>query len=451
MSMSIGDLGMSNTGFASYAKEIDLPAFRITRGGQPIYTICPTIEMVLDLLPTPDPQKKFPNNRLLHVPHAVSWGKYWEQNPASWGCPAGLVSTPTSLEPRFHMTAAANGMQVGVLKLPHGFAQRSEILDMQHRIYGWYDKRRDIGERIIAAQKGLEIAKKSGPDALVIQYESKIANLEVTRTRFSQECITVEICELSQEQHRDLFANIASKALSINAAQIADFDESQAINRVARAVQNHPMISGRVNWDRVKVTDTKAKPSSDVISGANLVDLVRPFAIGTLTGRVPDGKNEQLKTKEKSLVGQVQNFLTALTEGFPEFEIDSTDNSLKVHPADVRASSLLGSTTILRGLAMAYYRLTRVTDEKGKTVVPELSHAAAVKYFAELSPHMGVPLSPDSRWFETGVFPDPKNGSEVRAPGARAQELKSLADQLTDWGRGLRLSGPLGDSVDYTN
>lgn len=441
--MTVGDLGFDGVGFSEYAKDVKLPAFRITRGGQPIYTVCPTIEMVLDLLPTPDPKKKFPNNRLLHVPHAVSWGKYWEKNPKSWGCPAGLVSTPTSLETRFEKSASTNGMQIGVLSLPHDFAQRSEILDMQHRIYGWYDKRRDLGERIIASQKSLEVAKKEGNSALVKEYEKRIHELELTRARFGQECITVEICELSQEQHRDLFANIASQALSINKAQIADFDESQAINRIARAVQAHPLIKGRVNWDKVKVSDTKAKPSADVLSGANLVDIVRPFAIGALTGNVPEGKNEQLKTKEKSIGGHVDRFLTALTEGFPEYALDEADNSLKVHPADARATSLLGSSTVLRSLAMAYYKLTRSTNEKGQNISPELTHEEAVAYFQELAPHMSVPLSPDSPWFETGVFPEPKAGKDVRAPGARAQELKSLADQLTDWGRGVRLQGPL--------
>jgi hypothetical protein len=40
------------------------------------------------------------------------------------------------------------------------------------------------------------------------------------------------------------------------------------------------------------------------------------------------------------------------------------------------------------------------------------------------------------------LFPDPGDGS-VRAPGARSQEIKSLAEQITAWAMGQRAIGPL--------
>lgn len=440
--MTDPSLGLDAAAFTNYAADVKLPAFRYTRGGQPIYTINPTLEMVLDLLPKPDPKKKFPNNRLLNEPHAKAWGHYWEKNEHSWGCPAGLVSTPDSLNDRFTSTAALNGMQIGVLSLPRDFALASEILDMQHRIYGWHDKRREISQRLLKLQNLVVEAKKTGQNESVAALEAQIKALVHQKERFARECITVEIAVMSDKQHRDLFSNIASKALAINATQIANFDESQAINRIARAVQSHPVLDNRVDWDKRNATDTKAKANHNLISGANLADLVRPFALGHPVGRVAEGRNEQLAAREQPITNHVMNFLTALMDSFPEFAISPEDGSPIMPAHEVRQSSLLGSPTILRALATAYYRLTRKADERDRAVEPDMTHDEAVVFFKELAPYTGLPIAAGNRWLTTGVFPDPGDGS-VRAPGARSQEIKSLAEQITAWGKGQRTTGPL--------
>lgn len=440
--MTDSALGLDPAAFTNYAADVKLPAFRFTRGGNPIYTISPTLEMVLDLLPTPDPKKKFPNNRLLNELHARAWGNYWEKNEDSWGCPAGLVSTPDSLHDRFTSSASLNGMQIGILSLPRDFAHLSEILDMQHRIYGWHDKRRDISQRILKLQNLIADAKKTGQLESVSVLEAQVKKLVHQKERFAHECITVEIAEMSDKQHRDLFGNIASKALAINATQIANFDESQAINRIARAVQSHPLLDNRVDWDKRNATDTKKKANPNLISGSNLADLVRPFALGHPVGRVAPGRNEQLAAREQPITVHVMRFLTALTEAFPEFAISGEDGSSEIPAHEVRETSLLGSPTILRALATAYYRLTRTANERDKAVEPELAHDEAVVFFKELAPHMGLPIKAGNPWLTTGAFPDPGTGS-VRAPGARSQEIKSLAEQITAWGRGDRETGPL--------
>lgn len=443
--MTDTDLNLDGAGFTNYAADVDLPAFRFNRGGRPIYTITPTLEMAMDLLPKPDPRKKFPNNRLLNEAHARGWGTYWEKNEKTWGCPAGLISTPISLAPRFKATTTINGMAVGVLKLPRDFAQQSEILDMQHRIYGWHDKRREVSEKILKVSNLLAEAK-TYDEAAVPALQAQLNALEHTRERFAKECLTVEIAaEISDKQHRDLFSNIASKALAINATQIVNFDESQAINRIARAVQSHPLLDGRVDWDKRNATDTKKTPNHSLISGSNLADLVRPFALGHPVGRVAEGRNAALAAKEQAITSHVSNFLTALMSAFPEFAVDPTDGSPVMAASEVRATSLLGSPTVLRALASAYYRLTRTIDERDRHVAPEMSHEEAVSYFKSLSPHMSLPITKGNGWLKTGVFPDPGETGEVRAPGARSQEIKNLARLLTDWALGVDLDkGPLG-------
>lgn len=438
-------LNLGEAAFTNYAADVKLPAFRFSRGGQPVYAITPTVEMVLDLLPKPDPKKKFPNNRLLNEPHARAWGHYWEKNEGSWGCPAGLVSTPTSLNSRFTVSTSLNGMAVGVLSLPRDFAQSSEILDMQHRIYGWHEKRREVSERILKLSNLIQEAKKTGQAEAVTALEAQIKALEHTKHRFAVECITVEIAEMSDKQHRDLFSNIASKALAINATQIANFDESQAINRIARAVQSHPLLDNRVDWDKRSATDTKKSPNPNLIAGSTLVDLVRPFALGHPVGRVLPGRNDALASREQQITDKVSHFLTALMESFPELALSDENGSPEMEAHVVRETSLLGSSTILRALATAYYRLTRAADERDRPVVPILDHAEVVDYFKQLAPFMALPIAPGNGWLKTGVFPEPVAGGFVRAPGARAQEIKALADLLTNWGQGQELDkGPLG-------
>lgn len=437
-------LNLDSNAFTDYAADVNLPAFRFTRGGRHVYTITPTLEMALDLLPKPDPAKKFPNNRLLNVPHARSWGTYWEKNEKSWGCPPGLISTPVSLAPRFESSTTLNGMAVGILSLPRDFAQQSEILDMQHRVYGWHDKRRELSEKILKISNLIADAKASSQNESVVALTAQLKALQHAKERLARECITIEIAEMSDAQHRDLFSNIASKALAINATQIVNFDESQAINRVARAAQSHPLLDGRVDWDKRNATDTKKSPNSNLLSGANLADIVRPFALGHPVGRVMEGRNKALEGKEQAITTQVSNFLTALMTAFPEFELSDADGSPSVSASEVRSTSLLGSSTVLRALATAYYRLTRTADERDRPVTPEMTHDEVVAYFEELAPFMKLPITKKSPWLKTGVFPDPGEG-EVRAPGARSQEIKRLSDLLTAWALDDELDkGPLG-------
>lgn len=439
------NLNLDSTGFTNYSADVKLPAFRFVRGGRNVYTITPTLEMAMDLLPKPDPNKKFPNNRLLNVPHARAWGTYWEKNENTWGCPPGLISTPTQLHDRFEATASLNGMAVGVLSLPRDFAQQSEILDMQHRVYGWLDKRRELAEKMIKLSNLIQDAKTYGDKEAMVPLQTQLKALNHAKERFSRECITIEIAEMSDKQHRDLFSNIAGKALAINATQIVNFDESQAINRIARAVQSHPLLDGRVDWDKRNATDTKRNPNPNLISGANLADLVRPFALGHPVGRVMEGRNKALAGKEQSITNQVSNFLTALMLAFPEFAMSDDDGSPVTAAHDVRDTSLLGSSTVLRALATAYYRLTRTADERDRTVAAQMGHDEVLAYFEELAPFMKLPITAGSPWLKTGVFPDPGDG-EVRAPGARSQEIKQLSDLLTAWALGDDLEkGPLGD------
>jgi hypothetical protein len=108
-------------------------------------------------------------------------------------------------------------------------------------------------------------------------------------------------------------------------------------------VQSHPLLDNRVDWDKRNATDTKKKANPNLISGSNLADLVRPFALGHPVGRVAPGRNEQLAAREQPITVHVMRFLTALAEAFLEFAISGEDGSPEIPAHEVRETSLLGS------------------------------------------------------------------------------------------------------------
>ncbi len=183
------------------------------------------------------------------------FGDYWEKNPEAWGCPAGLLSIREDFPPEdFAFGAKGNGVKIGLLGVPRDLADVSEILDMQHRIYGWHLKRADLSERLRKAQDRLNDARKLKDPVLIGPAEATVKSLKATMSRLHSETITVEIMVLSEDEHRTLFAKIADQALAINKSQIADYDATQVINRVARTLsENHPLLNGRVDWVRTNV------------------------------------------------------------------------------------------------------------------------------------------------------------------------------------------------------
>lgn len=417
-----------------YENKVPLHAFKGMRGNRIVYTIRPTIGIALDLMPKPDPNVPFPNNRPLVVPHSKEWGDYWEKNPSAWGCPAGLVSVREDFpQLDFLVGGTGNGYTVGMLKLPRDMANISEILDMQHRIYGWHLKRAELSERLRKGQDELMQVRSLDDPLLLAPAEAKVRRLKETLARLHQETITVEIMVMTEDEHRTLFAKIADKALAINKSQIADYDSTQVINRVARALSdNHPLLTGRVDWVRTNVSDTVRKSNPNLVSGETLVNLVRPFATGNIVGRVTEARNVELEAEESKLYSSLSEFLDVLPAAFELLGGVLADTT---RPSEVRTQSLLGSRTMLRVLATAYHRLT--TGRVGrKAVKPVMSRDEVLAYLKTLAPHMALPLDRNSIWFTTGAFPSMPEDEDAdlpRAPLSRQQDLKALTDAIVLW------------------
>lgn len=336
---------------------------------------------------------------------------------------------------KWHQSGIGNAMVVGQLGIPRQFALQSEILDMQHRLYGWHLKRQEISERHRRAVDDRNAAKRIGDPLLEKRHAATVAKLKGQLDRFDTEVLTIEIMVLSEGEHRQLFAKIADEALSISAAQIADYDTSQTINRVAHALSmSHPLLVDRVDWVKSNVTDTVRVNNKNLISGDTLANIVRPFATGTIVGRITPARNEELSRDEASLVTRVSTFLDVLAAGFDD--LGQVMAAVKT-PADLRETSLLGSRTTLRVLAAAYSSLTATRDAKGHTVAPLMTREQVLAFFKELSPHMELPL--ESWWLDESYFPEPakpKLGEapkEARAPSSRGQDLKAFAQAVELW------------------
>lgn len=309
-----------------YQAGITLHALRGKRGGRVVYTMRPTLRMALDLLPKPDPTIPFPNNRPIVVRHARAFGDYWEKTPVAWGCPPGLISVRQDFASNA-FTSAAQGpgnVEVGELIVPTDLGVVSEILDMQHRLYGWHLKYADLAERLRKEQDRL-LTQESDPGAttdpgMIAAIEDsrrKVSAIRSTLERFNHETITVEVMVLSEREHRTLFAMIADKALAINAAQIADYDDTQTINKVAHALaDNDPLLKGRVDWVRTSVADTARGSNPALISGDTLVNTIRPFATGSIVGRVSDARNEELQAESAQLLRWTMDFWEVMAAAF---------------------------------------------------------------------------------------------------------------------------------------
>jgi len=98
---------------------------------------------------------------------------------------------------------------------------------------------------------------------------------------------------------------------------------------------------------------------------------------------------------------------------------------------------LLGSGTIWRCLAGAFYEVCVVLDEESGSIYLDQDQVKEFTKFVELfSENMGLPIN--SQWFATTLFPL----RHSKAPSSRAQDLESMVGLFTAWTQNGRLFSP---------
>ncbi|MBI2885591.1 MAG: hypothetical protein HYY02_00120 [Chloroflexi bacterium] len=145
-----------------------------------------------------------------------------------------------------------------------------------------------------------------------------------------------------------------------------------------------------------------------------MVEGIVRTATVSVDGRI--GRRLESELEEGALVQKANDFLDTLVDDFPDLErlVDG-----KISPSDLRRSSLLGSTTMLRVLAGVYYKLAH-----------DLSDGEITEFFGKLSGVMKAPVQADGPWAATGVF-----AAGAYAPNARRQDLEKLVDVIVGWAK----------------
>lgn len=404
---------------SGYEQHKEVMAQRYRKGNHRwVYIISLPLHLIPTHLPIPDPETPFPGNRRVNKRHADKFGEYW-RSTEKWATPPLLLDTMYPLGKGFESEFEVAGVEFGRLKLPHNSAAELDILDGQHRILGWKSAIDGIAQDLKSARMELQRSREAENESGVQIYAAKVEALTLEQERLHTEYVTLELMEgITLEDHKQVFHDIAVNARGITKSVTVSFDRRNVLNRIAMDLaETHELLAGRVDMEKDRVVGG----NENLVSGRNLVDLVRHVALG-IDGRMTARRESEMR--ESALADMAELFLKALTDCFPDMQKVMDD---EVEAVDLRERSLLASPTVLRVLAGAYHIIAVDLSDETRPHVTAEGDAKARKLFAELSGHMAFPV--EDGWLATGFFPS----KESKAPSSRAQDLKALTKEIADW------------------
>ena len=245
--------------------------------------------------------------------------------------------------------------------------------------------------------------------------------------RMEREYVTLQIVEgLTLAEHKQVFADIANNAKGITKSVTVSFDQRSILNQVTvDSIESVPLLQGRTDLE----TDRVSGSNDNLLSARNVADIVKHVMVG-IDGRMTNQRERSWKPGAVQDV--VDQFFAVLTDSFPDLKSVVAE---ELHPVDLRESSLLGSTTVLRCLAGAFNALAVEEEREKSPRVTSEGKKSAVTLFKKLAPQMGLPIS--DGWWNTGLFPERSS----KAPSSRAQDLKGLTNLIVSWTDG----GPFKD------
>jgi hypothetical protein len=407
---------------------IEVTAQQIKRLGSTEYLFAIPISLALDLLEIPDPAHPFADNRRVSKKHAMDFGNYWETHPTEWVVPPILLDTSEEL--RFNQIKRDNEQIALVdLMLPADHKNSLRILDGQHRILGWYLKKLELDARLSEATSSYNKAVITGSnsDKLIIQNEIDLLNVHIAR--LDGEHVSINLIDsLTPKKHQQFFVDIAKNALGINKTVQAKFDSASIINRVTQElIKSHPLFLDRIDLEKTSCSGS----NPNFLTVVNVSDISRHACFGV--NRMVTAKREN-NYKDADLIDTVTTFLDLMVKNVRQLQLIA-ENRMK--PADFREQYMLGSGTIWRCLAGAFYEACVVIDDDEGTIgIDEDQLHKFGKMIKMFSENMELPIS--SQWFATTLFPVKRS----KAPSSRAQDLESMVGLLTAWSRNGRLFFP---------
>ena len=383
-------------------------ASRYQQGDRVVYSIDLSLAHVAATLPRPDPNRPTPGNRRVSDPHARGFGKYVLNNK-NWIAPALLLRAPDIF--KFQVDREVEGTQFGILSVPRLARTELGILDGQHRILGLYYAAEDVATKLQEIRNQLAAARRQQDPALESHFREEVIATEELRTRLHRERISVQIhIEEEMKAFQQMFVDIADNALGIQSAIRVRFDNRKVVNRALDDVLKNALLNSRVDLEQDRIGGS----SPSLLGAKHVADIIRTVTVG-LSGRI--GRRQENELREAELVENTNRFLDVLVGSFP-----ALDNLIEGSSTaeDIRKTSLLGSTTMLRVLAAVYHEL--VKDNMSDDEIQE--------FFSKLAPFMDAPIKKESPWMEAGVF-----SVGATAPKARRQDLEALARTTIRWAR----------------
>lgn len=399
------------TAMTGYDPDIRFYATRYSQGGRTVYSVDLSLTQIAQLLPAPDAANPTEGNRRIKEGHAKAFGEY-VRTKANWVAPALVLRGPNifSFEPR----ESIGGTEFGVLAFPRLASTDLRILDGQHRILGIHLAITGIANDLEKARSGQAAAKRTGSEPDVLQqFQDKIDELNSQRERFARDRTSLQIfIEDDQVAYKQMFFDIADNALGITSSVRARFDSRKVVNRSLEDVMKHALLNGRVDQEQ----DRMGRGNPNLMGANHVAEIVRTLAVG-VDGRISRRLEDELR--EDALVEDANHFFDALIEAFQPLD-NLVDG--KTSPEELRRTSLLGSTVMLRVLAGTYAELVHRQKWDDQEVTD---------FFRLLASHMPGPVTEKSIWvtkmkddvFSPGAF----------APRSRRQDLKTVRDTLVIW------------------
>ena len=407
---------------------LQVTAQQIKRLGSTEYLFAIPISLALELLEIPDPARPFADNRRVSKKHAMDFGNYWEMNSEDWVVPPILLDTAEELT---YSELKRDNDQISLVKLdlPADHKHSLRILDGQHRILGWYLKKLELSARLSDATTAYNkaVIASATSDKVIIQAELDAIN--VHSKRFDQEHVSINLIDsLSAKKHQQFFVDIAKNALGINKTVQAKFDSASIINRVTQElIKSHPLFEDRIDMEKTSCSGS----NPNLLTVVNVSDISRHACFGV--NRMITAKREN-NYKDEDLVEIVTIFLDLMVKNVRQLQL-VVDGRIK--PPDFREQYMLGSGTIWRCLAGAFYEAcVIINDDEGSIELDENQLRKFAKMIKLFSDDMQLPIS--AQWFATTLFPIKRS----KAPSSRAQDLEAMVGLLTAWTRNGRLFFP---------
>ena len=406
---------------SGYSTSDNYVAQKFEQGGRTKYVIVLPLPLVVTTMPIPDPAAPFDDNREVNLGHAKSFAEYI-RTQAKWHAGCLTVRTQqgaTEFIP--FQNGAIGSLEFGMLKVPRNSRLAFKIIDGQHRILGLKILMDSLANDLGVSKSNLAKAKRNSAEPAVIeQFEREVKSIEKVQQRIETDAIAIElVVEDDVELAKQIFVDVANNALGVRKAITSSFDQTKVVNRALNELLSNPstdqLILNRVDIQKDRVVGSNL----NLLGAGSLADIIRILEVG-IVGRISRAQEKTLN--DKTLAGQANRFFAVLRQAFPEVDSVANGNSM---PADLRKSSLLGSTTMLKIMAGVFFELS------GQGIaISEIS-----KFFGKLSVHTAIPVvstNPSGRMWINATT-EGSIAEDSNAPGSRTQAVKSLVVAMTNW------------------